>query len=186
MTINFAPFSSPAPHLSEPAFPPNQPMLSAQAVIDKACVANLVVLTRVRMGFPRETFALAAQPLIDGLAECVQLQPVPGSRQYNCAGGRVRRALATALRALDYRRGQILPRNAPPEALGALAYRWTYAVFAVALLRDLGTEQSEALMTMFERWVSPDIQTWLGEDHVLLAELRAALTGTADPSQRDC
>lgn len=157
-------------------------MLSAQAVIDKAGVANLVVLARVRLGFPPETFALAAKPLIDGLAEFVQLQPVTDSSQYNCSGGRARRSLVTALRALDYRRGQILPRNAPPETLGALAHRWTYAVFAAALLRDLGTEQSEVSIRMFECWAPSVIHNWLGEDTLLMAELRAAFTGTADQS----
>ncbi|MCC6709924.1 MAG: DNA-binding domain-containing protein [Gammaproteobacteria bacterium] len=182
MKINFVPFSSPSPQLGDSSSPPDQPMLSAQAVIDKAGVANLVILARVRMGFPRETFALAAQPLIDGLAEFVQLQPVANSSQYNCSGGRVRRSLVTALRALDYRRGQILPRNAPPETLGALAHRWTYAVFAAALLRDLGTEQSEVSMRMFECWAPSVIHNWLGEDPALVAELRAALTGTAGRS----
>jgi hypothetical protein len=182
MKINFVPFSPPSPQLSEPTFRPDLPMLSAQAVIDKAGVANLIVMARVRMGFPRETFALAAQPLVDGLAELVQLQPVTDSSQYNCSGGRVRRSLVTALRALDYRRGQILPRNAPPETLGALAHRWTYAVFAAALLRDLWTDQSEVSMRMFECWVPTVIQWWLGEDPALVAELRAALTGTAGPS----
>jgi len=157
-------------------------MLSAQAVIDKASVANLVFLARVRMGFPRETFALAVQPLIDSLAEFAQLQPVADSTQYNCPGGQLRLALVTGVRALDYRRGQILPRNAPPETLGALAHRWTYAVFAAALLRDLGTEQSEVSMRMFECWVPTVIHNWLGGDPLLMAELRAALTGTADPS----
>lgn len=182
MKINPVPDSSLSPQLSEPIFRPDQPMLSAQAVIDKAGVANLVVLARVRLGFPPETFALAAKPLIDGLAEFVQLQPVRDSGQYNCSGGRVRRALMIALRALDYRRGQILPRNAPPETLGALAHRWTYAVFAAALLRDLGAEQSEVSIRMFECWAPSVIQSWLDEDPVLLAELRAAFTGTADPS----
>jgi hypothetical protein len=159
-----------------------RPALTAKEVVERSGVANLLVLLRVRMGFPSETFALAARPLIDGVAEFVQLRPVPGSTQYDCPGGQVRRALVTALRALDHRRGQILPRNAPPETLGALAHRWTYAVFAAALLRDLGREQSDASMRMFERWVPPLIQTWLGDDPALVAELRGVLTGTANPS----
>lgn len=182
MKINPVPDSLLSPQLSEPTFRPDQSMLSAQAVIDKAGVANLVVMARVRMGFPRETFDLAAQPLVDGLAEFVQLQRVTDSRQYNCPGGRLRRALVTALRALDYRRGQILPRNSPPETLGELAHRWTYAVFSAALLRELRAEQSEVSMRMFECWMPSVIQNWLGEDPLLMAELRAALTGTADPS----
>lgn len=158
------------------------PALSAQEVLKRSGVANLVVLVRVRMGFPPETFALAAQPLIERYAEYVQLQPVSGSLRYGGPGGRLHRALAISLRALDHRHGQILPRNAPPETLGALAHRWTYAVFAAALLRDVGSELSADVARRFEAWVPALIQRWLDEDAVLMAELRAVLAGTADPS----
>ena len=159
-----------------------RPALSAQAIIDRSGAANLIVLLRVRMGFPAESFALAARPLIDGYAEFVQLRPIPGSSRYGGPGGQLQRGLVTALRALDHRRGQILPRNAPPEILGALAHRWTYAVFAAALLRDVGGGQSDASVQMFERWVPPIVQAWLDEHPPLIAELRAVLVGRADAS----
>ena len=182
MEINDAHFSSLSPRVIEPSFPSEQSVLSAQAVIDRSGVANLIVLLRVQMGFPPETFALAARPLIDGVAEFVQLQPVPGSRQYDGPGGQVRRALVNVLRALDRRRRQILPRNAPPETLGALAHRWTYAVFAAALLRDLGRDESHASMRIFEGCVPTNIQTWLSEDPALMVELRDVLIGGTAPS----
>jgi hypothetical protein len=160
----------------------DSPALSAQEVLKRSGVANLVVLVRVRMGFPPEAFALAAQPLIERYAEYVQLQSVSGSLRYGGPGGRMHRALAIALRALDHRRGQILPRNAPPETLGALAHRWTYAVFAAALLRDVGNAPSGDVARRFEGWVPGLIQRWLAEDAALVAELRAVLTGAADPS----
>lgn len=156
--------------------------LSAPAIIDRCGLANLIVLLRVRMGFPAETFALAARPLIDGYAEFVQLQPVPGSRRYGERGGQLHRGLVTALRALDRRRGQLLPRNTPPETLGALAHRWTYGVFAAALLRDVGRSNSEVAVQLFERCLPPIIRTWLAEDPALAAELRAVLAGSADSS----
>jgi hypothetical protein len=163
-------------------FGPEPPVLAAQAIIDRSGVANLIVVLRPRMGFPAETFALAARPLIDGYAEYVQLRPVPGSRRYGGPGGQLQRGLVNALRALDHRRGQILPRNAPPETLGALAHRWTYAVFAAALLRDLSRSQPDDSMRIFESCVPPIIQRWLGEEPALMAELRGVLTGGADPS----
>lgn len=156
--------------------------LSAQEVLKRSGVTDLVVLVRVRMGFPPETFALAAQTLIERYAEYVQLESVSGSRRYGGPGGRLHRALAIVLRALDHRRGQILPRNAPPETLGALAHRWTYAVFAAALLRDVGSEPAADAARRFEGWVPELIQRWLREDAALIAELRAVLTGAADPS----
>ena len=159
-----------------------RPALTAKEVVERSGVANLMVLVRVRMGFPPETFALAAQPLIERYAEYVQLESVPGSLRYGGPGGRLHRALAIALRALDHRRGQILPRNAPPETLGALAHRWTYAVLAAALLREVGSEPFADAARRFEGWVPGLIQRWLSEDAALVAELRAVLTGAADPS----
>ena len=159
-----------------------RPALSAQAIIDRSGAANLIVLLRVRMGFPAESFALAVRPLIEGYAEFVQLRPMPGSSRYGGPGGQHQRGLVTALRALDHRRGQILPRNAPPEILGALAHRWTYAVFAAALLRDVGGGPSDDRVRMFERWVPPIVQAWLAEHPPLMAELRAVLVGRADAS----
>lgn len=159
-----------------------RPELTAKEVVERCGVANLVVLIRVRMGFPPETFSLAAQPLIERYAEFVQLEAVSGSHRYSGPGGRLHRALAIALRALDHRRGQILPRNAPPETLGALAHRWTYAVFAAALLRDVGSKPAADAARRFAGWVPELIQRWLGEDAALVAELRAVLNGAADPS----
>jgi len=182
MTFNDMPSGSASPRVIESSCVSERPALCAQAIIDRSGAANLIVLLRVRMGFPAESFALAARPLIDGYAEFVQLRPMPGSSRYGGPGGRLHRALATALRALDHRRGQILPRNAPPETLGALAHRWTYAVFAAALLRDVGGEPSADAARRFEAWVPELIQQWLGEDVALVAELRAVLTGAADPS----
>ena len=182
MTFNDMPSGSASPRVIGSPFVPERPALCAQAIIDRSGAANLIVLLRVRMGFPEESFALAARPLIDGYAEFVQLRPMPGSSRYGGPGGQLQRGLVTALRALDRRRGQILPRNAPPEILGALAHRWTYAVFAAALLRDVGGGQSDASVQMFERWVPPIVQAWLDEHPPLIAELRAVLVGRADAS----
>ena len=182
MTFNDMPSGSASPRVIESPFVPERPALSAQAIIDRSGAANLIVLLRVRMGFPAESFALAARPLIDGYAEFVQLRPMPGSSRYGGPGGQLQRGLVTALRALDHRRGQILPRNAPPEILGALAHRWTYAVFAAALLRDVGGRPSDDSVRMFERWVPPIVQAWLAEHPPLMAELRAVLAGRADAS----
>lgn len=182
MTFNDTPYGSASPRANGSLCVPERPTLCAQAIIDRSGAANLIVLLRVRMGFPAESFALAARPLIDGYAEFVQLRPIPGSSRYRGPGGQLQRGLVTALRALDHRRGQILPRNAPPEILGALTHRWTYAVFAAALLRDAGRAQSDDSVRMFERWVPPIVQAWLAEHPPLMEELRAVLAGSAEAS----
>ncbi len=182
MTFNDTPSGSGSPRANGSLCVQERPTLCAQAIIDRSGTANLIVLLRVRMGFPAESFALAARPLIDGYAEFVQLRPIPGSGRYGGPGGQLQRGLVTALRALDHRRGQILPRNAPPEVLGALAHRWTYAVFAAALLRDVGGGPSDERVRMFERRVPPIVRAWLAEHPPLMAELRAVLAGRTDAS----
>jgi hypothetical protein len=114
-----------------------QPVLDAQSLIGQLGFGNAIRVLRIKLAFPPEVFALAAQPLIDGVAEFVQLLPASRSGRYSQPGGQLHRALARAIRALDRRRGQILPRGAAPEVIGAQAHRWTYAVFVAALLRDL-------------------------------------------------
>ena len=105
MTFNDMPSGSASPRVIESSCVSGRPALCAQAIIDRSGAANLIVLLRVRMGFPAESFALAARPLIDSYAECVQLRPMPGSGRYGGPGGQLQRGLVTALRALDHRRG---------------------------------------------------------------------------------
>ena len=119
-----------------PSVWPELPVLGAQALIERVGLERLIPLLQIRLGFPRAVFALAAWPLIAGFAEFVQLLPVATSKRYGSLGGQLYRGLAIGLRALEYRRGQILPRGAAPEIIGEHAHRWTYAVFAAALLRD--------------------------------------------------
>jgi len=112
------------------------PVLDARALIERTGTAHLIDLLRVKLGFPMEVFDCSARPVIEEHARFVQLLPVFGSTRHGVPGGRLLRSLETALRALDYRRGQILPRGAAPEVIGEHAHRWSYAVFAAALLGD--------------------------------------------------
>jgi hypothetical protein len=208
-----------------------QPVLNAQELIERLGLCNAIGVLRIKLAFPPEVFAVAARPLIDGFAEFVQLLPVRGlgSGRFAGEGGQLQRGLTVALRVLERRRGQILPRGAAPEVIGAQAHRWTYAVFVAALLRNvhrasyglqvwlemgadppgtwnpvLGSMRAcrahayvvESLPTkswsdstdpglalqLFERCVPALILDWLKEDPALIVELRACLSGHADPA----
>jgi hypothetical protein len=110
------------------------PVLVPGALIERTRTRALIDLVRIKLGFPPEVFVRAVYPVIEGYAGFVQLLPARESARHARPGGRLGHGLELALRALDHRRGQILPRGAAPEVIGELAHRWTYAVFVTALL----------------------------------------------------
>lgn len=119
------------------------PVLDFPALIERTDTATLVERLRIKLGFPREVFERAVIPVIEGYAEFVQLLPASESQDHANPGGFFTHGLEIASRALDYRRGQILPRGAAPEVIGAQSHRWTYAVFIAALLHDVGKNTAE-------------------------------------------
>ena len=139
----------------------------------------LVDLIRIKMGFPKEVFEPVVRPVIEGYAAFVHGLPTTESRQEAHSGApsgaRFTHALQVGSRALDYRRGQILPRGAAPEVIGAQAHRWTYAVFVAALLHDIRHEGLAA--QLLNRFVPPLVLEWLAADSELMRELVSFLSG---------
>jgi hypothetical protein len=95
-------------------------------------------------------------------------------------GEQLQRALLFGLRALAVRHDRILPPNAPPEALGDLAHRWTYAVFVAALLWGATEPGSPPSDRLFDRVVPDLARRWLAEDPRLQVALADALREKAD------
>ncbi|MBK7025035.1 MAG: TraI domain-containing protein [Sulfuritalea sp.] len=85
------------------------PANTPQRVRDEA----LVDLIRIKMGFPREVFEPVVSPIIEGYAVFVHRPPAtesrPQGRYHRCSLPRT--PLQVGSRALDFRRGQILPRG---------------------------------------------------------------------------
>lgn len=157
--------------------------------------ADPVALLRARLAFPREVFEVLVEPVIRGLAGCVP------SARYGDAAADIQplgRSLRLALRALALRRDRILPPNAPPERVGELAHRWSYAVLVAAMLRKgevtgAGTPASryECIVPELGRvWIGQDREASAalaevlsdrgGQDNPILAILTEALSGHAD------
>jgi hypothetical protein len=135
----------------------------------------LVDLIRIKMGFPKEVFEPVVHPVIEGYAAFVNGLPATESGQHAQSGARFTHALQVGSRALDFRRGQILPRGAAPEVIGAQAHRWTYAVFVAALLHD--TRHEGLAEQLLNRFVPPLVLEWLAADPALMRELVAFLSG---------
>jgi hypothetical protein len=156
-------------------------VLGFQAYIERTRTNTVVELLRIKLGFPREVFERAVSPVIAGYAEFVQLPSAPGSQQHGNPDDLFTRALEVASRALDYRRGQILPRGAAPEVIGAQAHRWSYAVFVAALLCGVDKSMLDAherhAVRLLDRFVPPSVLRWLAADPALIRELLAFLSG---------
>jgi hypothetical protein len=159
--------------------------------------ADPVALLRPRLAFPREVFDVLVEPVIRGLAGCV-----PSERDGDAAADTqpLGRSLRLALRALAIRRDRILPPNAPPERVGELAHRWTYAVLLAAMLRKAAAPGSGAPDSRYECivpelgriWIGQDCEASAalaevlsdrcGQDNPILAILMEALSGRSDAS----
>lgn len=114
------------------------PVLTFDSLVERTRTRQLVDALSTRLGFPTEMFNAAVQPVISAFADFVQLLPASESHHHADAGGLFTHTMEVTNFVLDYRRGQVLPKGAPPEALGEQAHRWTYAVFIAALLHDVG------------------------------------------------
>lgn len=151
------------------------------SLIERTGTRVLVDLLRIKLGFPWEVFERAVSPVIEGYARVVQLRPALDSDLHAHAGGLFIRGLELGSRALDFRRGQILPRGAAPEVIGAHAHRWSYAVLVAALLNALRGNPPDVpdrhAMQVFEGAVPVPVRQWLAEDPALMRELLVFLSG---------
>lgn len=155
-------------------------VLGFQEFIEHTRSATLVELIRIKLGFPREVFERAVNPVIKGYAEFVQLPSASESQQHGNPTNLFTHALDVASRALDYRRGQILPRGAAPEVIEAQAHRWTYSVFVAALLYGVAKNRLDVhdrlAVQLLDRLVPPSVLEWLAADPALIRELLAFLS----------
>ena len=119
------------------------PVLDFHSLIERTGATQLVGALRAKLSFPHEMYDAAVRPVVTAFAEFVQLLPASESHHHAEPGGLLTHALEVASFALDYRRGQILPKGAPPETIGEQAHRWTYAVFIAALLHDAGKPMAD-------------------------------------------
>lgn len=134
-------------------------MLAAERLLERTGASHVVEVMRTKVGFPRALFDGGVLPLVNAYAEFVQLLPALTPRRGEEAGGLLLHGVEAALAALDFRRGQILPRGAAPEAIGAQHYRWTYAVLVAALLHEI--ERPFSGLRVFARRADREPELWL-------------------------
>ena len=135
--------------------------------------ADPLALLRARLAFPREVFDVLVEPVIRGLAGCV-----PSARDGDAAADTqpLSHSVRLALRALAIRRDRILPPNAPPERVGELAHRWTYAVLLAAMLRKAAAPVAGTPAGRYECIVPELGRIWIGQDREASAALAEVLS----------
>ncbi len=123
----------------------NLPILNADQLIkilgQQSRIRNIRSLTALDL----EQFNQLYMPAINAFCERAQLVPASESYHHTQPGGLIIHTLSVIENALLERSRYILPLFSDPEEQAAQRHVWTYAVFAGALLHDVGkliTQQS--------------------------------------------
>jgi hypothetical protein len=135
-----------------------------------------ITLLRMRLAFPREIYAPLVEPLL-AFAACLRACAHIEATVDGAVDISYRRSVRLALRAVAVRHERILPPAAPPERVGDLAHRWTYAVLVAALLRHARSPGSNASVQPFNLLVPETGRQWLSEDPLVSEALSDVLTG---------
>ncbi|PUB72142.1 MAG: hypothetical protein DBP03_18440 [gamma proteobacterium symbiont of Ctena orbiculata] len=108
-------------------------------------------LRRIRQltSVPDSHYNILYTDLIQRLAELVQLLPASEAHHHAHAGGLLQHSLETAEAALRIRQSYLLPQGGIPEQQSMKADLYTYAVFTVALLHDIGKPMTDQLVCIY-------------------------------------
>ena len=137
-------------------------------------IAPDVALLRIRFAFPREAYAPLVEPLL-AFGDCPTAYVRTEATVDVAVDISFRRSVRFSLRAIAIRHDRILPPAAPPERVGDLAHRWTYAVLVSALFTHAHGLGPDTLVQLFDRVVPELGQRWLGEDSLVSAALADVL-----------
>ncbi len=112
-------------------------VMAGDALLAHINASTRLARMRERMGFGQMHWDKDCLPVINALAEFVQLLPASEAHHHCQPSGLLQHILETTEFALRLRQGYMLPAGAPPEQQIRLQHRWTYAVFICAALHDI-------------------------------------------------
>ncbi|MFT3819894.1 MAG: MobH family relaxase [Rubrivivax sp.] len=116
-----------------------------QATATEQLVASIARRTRLSAG----NWTRDCEPALRAFAEFVQELPASECHHHAQPGGLWIHALEVVDAALTFRTGAELPPGVSTEDRKRLEHRWTYAVFAAALLHDVGKPVTDVRVTLF-------------------------------------
>ena len=114
------------------------PIQSATWLITHLDLRQALADIQSLVGLSRDHYQVLYEQPIHAFIECAQLAPASETHHHARPGGLVIHTVDLIQYALKLRKGAKLPVGAGPEEILREAHRWTYAVFAGALLHDVG------------------------------------------------
>ncbi|HDR9188837.1 TPA: TraI domain-containing protein [Burkholderia vietnamiensis] len=114
------------------------PVLASGELLVRTGMQGTVRSIGSSLGLSAESERRDVEPLIQQLAEFVQLLPASESHHHAQPGGLLIHLFEVARSALHFREGYRLPLGASPEDQMQHGARCSYAVLAAALLHDIG------------------------------------------------
>lgn len=152
--------SLPAPAAPQPPSCPAGwlPVLSADDLFREVQADPLLFRIRQSLGFAPENYAVDVAPLLNRVAEYIQLLPASESHHHANPGGLLTHLLEVAVVALLRAEETKLPVGRPTEEQLKFAARWRYGILVAALLHDIGKPVADVLVDvrrsdgMIGRW----------------------------------
>ena len=138
------PAAAPAPRP-----PAHIPVRGFDGIVAATSTGKLVQLVERKTRLSLANFAKDCQPVLESLAEFVQMLPASESHHHAHPGGLWQHLLEVADAALTFRAGMELPPGAGTEERKRLEHRWTYAVFVASLLHDVGKPVTDIRVTLY-------------------------------------
>ncbi|WP_019568999.1 MobH family relaxase [Thioalkalivibrio sp. ALMg13-2] len=130
----------------EPASPPPTgtpregllPIQTAEQLLQPPHRQALLRQITALLALPADCSSQYVLSALHRYAAFVQETPASEVHHHSGRGGMLDHGLEVVLKALQIRRGYVLPPGAEPERLSHEADAWSYGVFAAALLHDVG------------------------------------------------
>lgn len=125
------------------------PVRGFDGIVEATSTKSLVISVERRTRLSQSAFQRDCQPVLESLAEFVQMLPASESHHHAHPGGLWQHLLEVADIALTYRAGLELPPGADTEERKRLEHRWSVAVFAAALLHDVGKPVTDVKVLIY-------------------------------------
>ncbi|OYV02431.1 MAG: hypothetical protein CFE45_00340 [Burkholderiales bacterium PBB5] len=137
------------PAITTPRPPAQIPVRSFDGIVEATNTKALAVSIERRTRLSQAAFQRDCQPVLESLAEFIQMLPASESHHHAHPGGLWQHMLEVADIALTYRAGLELPPGADTEERKRLEHRWSAAVFTAALLHDVGKPVTDVKVTIY-------------------------------------